>query len=43
MHSVLLAFVFALALLVDLTNGYYEKEKTFSVKIPMPTFWGRRK
>jgi hypothetical protein len=27
MHNVLLAFVFALALLVDLTNGYYEKEK----------------
>ena len=27
MHSVLLAFVFTLALLVDLTNGYYEKEK----------------
>ena len=27
MRSVLLALVFALALLVDLTNGYYEKEK----------------
>ena len=38
MRSVLLALVFALALLVDLTNGYYEKEKKFSAKIPMLMF-----
>ena len=40
MHSVLLAFVFALALLVDLTNGYHEKEKNVLDEDPYAYFLG---